>query len=153
MSPTSRLQVAALLGLIGPLAATTPPSASIATAGVSAVAIVLTDGKLLPLAAGSGGAWNLLPWPQHESESGEAAPAIPGTVETIPKEWFAPLPTLPTVWRLRPIGGRERTIHSGLPTRWAIATFDAIGLSRPGRRLQRSAAGNGNRRRYSCLRP
>jgi hypothetical protein len=93
---------------------------------VPAVAVVLTDGKLLPLAARSAAGWQLLPWPHHEFHDGQPEPP---SLMAIPKDWFAPLTTLPTTWRFQPINGKRTVIHSAAPTRWQIASFDATGFA------------------------
>src|SRR5207253_8647009 len=94
------------------------------------VGVVLTDGKLLPLATvkPGGGDWQLLPWPRHAAQEPQAGPAVPPTASAIPKEWFAPLPALPSTWRMQAINGARTSIHAAAPTRWQVATFDAIGL-------------------------
>jgi hypothetical protein len=94
------------------------------------VAIVLTDGKLLPLAVRPAAEWQMLPWPRHELSESQAPALIPPTTAGIPREWFVPLPALPATWRLQPINGTSATaIHAATPTRWQIATFDAVGLA------------------------
>ncbi len=93
------------------------------------VAIVLTDGKLLPLAVRPSGEWQMLPWPRHEFTESPTPASIPANAAAIPKEWFAPLSMLPATWRLQPINGQATAIHTSAPTRWQIATFDAVGLA------------------------
>jgi hypothetical protein len=106
-----------------------PASSAQPAAGPPVVAIVLTDGKLLPLAAAAGGEWRLLPWPRHDVTEPQAPPPVPASVAAIPKEWFAPLASLPSTWRLQEINGKRSAIHAVAPTRWQVATFDAVGLS------------------------
>jgi hypothetical protein len=93
------------------------------------VAVVLTDGKLLPLAARPSGDWQLLPWPRHGIQESQPALPVPANAAAIPKNWFTPLAALPSTWRLQPLNGKSTTIHAVSPTRWQIATFDAIGLT------------------------
>jgi hypothetical protein len=93
------------------------------------VAIVLTDGKLLPLAVRPASEWQMLPWPRHELAESPTPPSIPANAAAIPKEWFTPLSTLPATWRLQPINGQPTAIHTAAPTHWQIATFDAVGLA------------------------
>ncbi|HEY2431698.1 MAG TPA: hypothetical protein VGI12_03420 [Vicinamibacterales bacterium] len=94
--------------------------------GPPVVAIVLTDGKLLPFAVASGSDWQLLPWPRHEFSENQAAVPVPAA---IPREWFAPLSSLPSSWRLQTIGGKPTAIHVANPAHWQVATFDAIGFA------------------------
>src|SRR5215831_7898507 len=96
--------------------------------GPPIVAIVLTDGKLLPLAARAGSDWQLLPWPRHDVQESQE-PSVPASVAAIPKEWFAPLTSLPSTWRLEAINGKRTSIHAATPTRWQVATFEAVGLT------------------------
>lgn len=95
------------------------------------VAVVLTDGKLLPLATMKPGAaeWQPLPWPRHRAQDAQAAPLVPATMAAIPREWFAPIPALPSTWRMQAINGARTSIHVAAPTRWQVAMFDAVGLA------------------------
>ena len=125
--PNTRTALAALLAI---LAGGVSFSGEQPQTGPPVVAIVLTDGKLLPLAAArAGGDWQLLAWPRHELQDGRAPLALPASAAAIPRDWFSPLPALPSTWRLETINGRRTAIHAAAPTRWQIATFDAIGLS------------------------
>ena len=93
------------------------------------VAVVLTDGKLLPLAARSSSDWQMMPWPRHEFQEAQPAPPVPANAAAIPKNWFTPLAALPSTWRLQPLNGKPTTIHAVSPTRWQIASFDAVGFA------------------------
>src|SRR5205823_4029993 len=84
------------------------------------VAIVLTDGKLLPLAVRPNGDWELLPWPRHDLQESQPSLPVPSTVGSIPRTWFMPLAALPSTWKLQPINGKPTTIHVAVPTRWQI---------------------------------
>lgn len=125
--PGLRIAVGALLAV---LAAGASSSGQPAAAAVPVVGVVLTDGKLLPLATiRPGGDWQLLPWPRHGEREAQPAPPVPSTTAAIPREWFAPLAALPSTWRMQPINGARTAIHATVPTRWQVATFDAIGLA------------------------
>jgi len=99
------------------------------TPGMPAVAVVLSDGKLLPLGALPAGGWRLLPWPRHDVQRAQPSPPLPASAATIPRSWFAPLPALPLTWRLQPINGRPTVIHAASLTRWQVASFDAVGFA------------------------
>jgi len=99
------------------------------TTGTPVVAIVLTDGKLLPLAARPGDTWQPLAWPRFAVDDPQSLTTLPSSASAIPKPWFAPLPALPSTWRLQAINGRRTIIHTAAPTRWQIATFDTVGLA------------------------
>jgi hypothetical protein len=100
-----------------------------AQTSAAVVAVVLDNGKLLPLAARTGRGWVLLPWPRHDSEDAQPGPVVPASLSDIPEQWHVPLSVLPTIWRFQPIGKRPRSIHSGSPVKWEMATFDTIGLT------------------------
>jgi hypothetical protein len=91
------------------------------------VAIMLTNGRLLPLATLSNGEWTLFPWPQHDRED-NPSPRMPAHLDTIPQDWFSPLAVLPTTWRMQPVNGQSQFVRTGRPTMWSIAAFDTIGL-------------------------
>jgi hypothetical protein len=99
------------------------------TPAMPAVAVVLSDGKLLPLGAFPAGGWRLLPWPHHDVAQAQPSAPVPASVAAIPRSWFAPLPALPVTWRLQPINGRATVVHAASPTRWQVASFDAVGLA------------------------
>ena len=128
MSLARRIYIGAVLILAVEWVSAGPVKGAPTQASTPVVAIVLTNGKLLPLAARSREGWTLLPWPQHGSEDENPGPTVPASLSDIPKAWFAPLSALPTVWRFQPIGHRPLLIHSGSPAKWEMATFDAIGL-------------------------
>src|SRR5215831_11282515 len=116
--------------LLAVLACGAASSGEQAQGGPPVLAVVLTDGKLLPLASGrAGGDWQLLPWPRHEFQAAQPSVPVPPTKDAIPREWFTPLPSLPSTWRLQAINGARSAIHATAPTRWQIATFDAVGLA------------------------
>jgi hypothetical protein len=125
--PGPRLAAATLLAV---LACGVSSSGQPAPASTPVVAIVLTDGKLLPLATFRAGAdWQMLAWPRHALREPQPAPPLPATTAMIPREWFAPLTALPSLWRMQPINGARSAIHAAVPTRWQVATFDAVGLA------------------------
>lgn len=126
VGPSARATVATLLAVV--VASGAAPSGQPRSA-IPVVAIVLTDGKLLPFAAKASGAWQTLPWPRHEFQEAQPSPFIPANPGSIPREWFAPLAALPSTWRLQPINGKGVAIHTMSPTRWQIATFDTVGFT------------------------
>ena len=124
--PAPRFAVGTLLAVL----ACGAPSSGQPAAATPVVAVVLTDGKLLPLAAvRAGGDWQLLPWPRHAVSDAQPSFPVPATTGAIPREWFAPLNALPFTWRMQAINGSRTPIHAMVPTRWQVATFDAIGLT------------------------
>ena len=122
----ARLAIATLLAVL----ACGAPSSGQPAPATPVVGVVLTDGKLLPLAAiKAGGDWQLLPWPRHPVRDAQPTLPVPATTGSIPREWFAPLSALPSIWRMQAINGARTAIHATVPTRWQVATFDAIGLA------------------------
>src|SRR5438045_6943984 len=113
----ARIALRTCLAVLGSVAVSSAQPVPAATTPV--VAVVLTDGKLLPLASvRTGSDWQLLPWPKHATQEAQAAPPLPPTAAAIPREWFAPLPALPSTWRMQAINGARLSIHAVAPTRW-----------------------------------
>jgi len=72
------------------------------------IGVVSTHGLLRPIAAWSGTGWVRLEWPLRESLDAEALPPVPADIASIPRNWFAPLDSLPADWRLQlPDGGQQ----------------------------------------------
>jgi hypothetical protein len=80
------------------------------------LAIVRTDGALVPIAIFDGREWwNRWPWAE---ESGDVKSLkVPATLETIPDEWLPAGTRLPVQWTLQRLDGRRRSLRIQRPIR------------------------------------
>ena len=51
------------------------------------------------------------------------------TLADVPREWFKPLPSLPTAWRFQPVNGSLRAVEIGVPTPWDGTFVESVGLT------------------------
>lgn len=108
--------VAACLGAL-PVVASQQPEPTF-------LAIVRSDGSMIPIAAFDGQWWNR--WPV--SSSNPDIPPLPSSVSSIPPSWLPPGLRLPIEWRLHTIDGRQVRIKALRPIRTSMLEAPAIGL-------------------------
>jgi hypothetical protein len=89
------------------------------------VAVVRSDGSMIPLAAFDGEQW-WNHWPAESNDEGDQPP-LPASLADVPADWLPPGMPLPVEWRLS-LGGSMRPIRALRPIRTEMLEQHVTGL-------------------------
>ncbi len=94
--------------------------------------VVRADRTIVPFARFDGAKWSN-PWPKGEMIGSHTISDTTRTLDTIPKEWYMPLPRMPREWHVQSIQGTSTmvtvtkpvTVYSWCETYWGLLIGNA----------------------------